>query len=738
METSPTATPWYKDPTQLLSLAIMLFIFASLSRTISFWNYDPNSYLLAGKWLTLLSLLLALGLGVSLKRAVLSFRPDVYMSAVALLVLFLSDWLCRDYSLLKGPSVRGEIILGGLAFIGILRSQSKAFINVIALGAILLLIACFFAESSGRLLFSDDHPTFLYRLMLLKEHFPFIPFYNPLWNGGIDARDFFATGSLNVFFLTAPLIYLFNLIDIYDLIIVSVLFVIVPGATYLAAKIEELPPPVPLLASALALSSNLLWYRWALKYGTMGFACSAGLVPLNVMLAAKILDPERELRLREALLFVASATLMLFWSPSGFVFLPAALVGLFRLKILLRKRFVPQILVVLLAINLPWIALFWSVSNVSHFVQLQKGIKYAAPARAELVGPQAVPAVMPTPAPTAPAGLFRPKKSLKILREAAISMNPLILFFTLPGLALLRKRTLQVVLPVLGWLLFIGTLIAPLKAQIELDRMLIILGIVCAIPTAAALHQLWSAPSRRLLAGILGCLCGGFFIAGVLSTGAMLLNRTLEQYSFSSDLLPQFAAALREHGGEGRILFSGFVLHELDQGHIAPLVLLSGKPLLASSYAHDKWFYQQIFPADFIKRGDEGIREYLDLYNATAVVAHERPWREYFTSHPAEYELLWHGGVFNIFRRKDYTSNYFLEGSGSIISQSSNGVTLNLDTPDAVVKFNYFPFLKAEGCTVSAYEASGGIRLVKLGSCPVHTPIRLEAKPGITRIWQRS
>jgi len=73
-----------------------------------------------------------------------------------------------------------------------------------------LIAGVFISYADGRLLFSDDHPSFLYRLQLLMDEFPSIPFYNTEWNAGYSAREFFPSGVLNVFFLSAPILYFFG------------------------------------------------------------------------------------------------------------------------------------------------------------------------------------------------------------------------------------------------------------------------------------------------------------------------------------------------------------------------------------------------------------------------------------------------------------------------------------------------------------------------------------------------
>jgi tetratricopeptide (TPR) repeat protein len=94
------------------------------------------------------------------------------------------------------------------ACIGVLlisRIGAERALRAVAIATIALCSASLIAP--GGLLFSDDHPSFFYRLSQLHDFFPHIPFYNPMWNGGVEAREFFPSGSLGIYLLFAPLLH---------------------------------------------------------------------------------------------------------------------------------------------------------------------------------------------------------------------------------------------------------------------------------------------------------------------------------------------------------------------------------------------------------------------------------------------------------------------------------------------------------------------------------------------------
>lgn len=720
----------------IFSLGIVFLLFGVLAGPVAFWDVDHRHisgrlFVGAGALLLLLSLALA-----KFKVHLLSFAPSTF--AIGLLLVFGSDWLCRGYNLFQGPSIRGELILGAIfTWVALKYRATPQAVLILAAVVPLLLMWCFIKESDGRLLFSDDHASFIYRLQLLKENFPRIPFFNPLWNGGVDARDFFATGALNVFFLLSPLIYLFELREIYNVVVLLLLFVVVPGSVFFAARYEKIAMPGCAIASILALSCSLGWYRWALKYGTLGFITSAALVPLILAFVTSVLSKEESISWGAALLLVVCGTLMLLWTPAGLIFLPVIFLGISSFKRVILKPLVAPIVLALFLLNLPWVLVFWSVSDVSKFITAEQ------PSYSEMHASADSSTTAATPAPVVKGrkGGISIQKSLKVLRETLLSSNPLTIFFSLPGIFLLKRSRRLVWCLSTAWLFLLGAFISPLKPQLELERMLLVLLLCLAIPAGAALQRLFMEATFPINSRMLGLvktggvlLAGGFLLVGPLATGAILRNRTVEQYHFSKEIVSAISNAIVSHGGDGRVLFSGFILHELSEGHVAPLVNFTKRPLMASSPMHSYWRYVDVIPESFLAKEDQGVEEYLDLYNVSAVIAHEKHWTRYFAKHPERFELMWEMERFSLYKRKSSPGTYFLSGLGEVLEQNSHAVKLRLQSEEAVVRYNYFPFLMAAGCKVSPFSAAPDVQLTKLSGCPIGEIITLQSKTVFERV----
>jgi len=717
----------------LFSAGIAICLVGFLARPLSFWSHAGFHLVPSSSFAILLGLAFSLASLAISRFRISSLRFDERGFGYGLLLLFLSDWLIRGYNLFQGPAIRGEILLASAAVFLILKSRFLFVFSFLTPLAILLLIYTFISESQGRLLFSDDHATFLYRLSLLKDNFPVIPFYNPFWNAGVDARDFFATGAINFFLVTLPVVYFFELESVYNYIVAFILFVLLPTSVYAAARIEKLAYPGPAIAALLSLAISLVFYRWGLKYGTMGFITAATLLPLSFCLASKIISAKSRITVTEGLLFVVTFSLMVLWSPSGLVFIPAILVAILSVSRLMKKKYALTIATVIILINLPWIALFWSVSSVNTFLQSER------PSYSEMhENEEAFTEVSAVQYRHKASGLDR-SQSLKVLREAAISTNPLLIIFALPGLFLLRRKTSRLLFALTAvWLLGLGTVGVTLKPQLELDRMLVILSLIACIPAAAALQKLF----RRVTLGrenpsnvLVACLAGGFLLVSPMTAGSIVSNRSMVQYDFADETVSGMREAIMSYHQGGRVLFSGFVLHELSQGHLAPLAYFTGVPLMASSPVHDKWKYEQIFPRSFLEKGDRGISEYLNMYNVGAIMAHEPYWRNYFLRSPENYKKEWRKGRFVLFTNLNFTNTYFLRGEGEVIEQTTNSIKLRVDSSDATIKFNYFPFLKSSHCKISPARVAEEVTLIHLSECTPGTELSISSKSPFTRVF---
>jgi hypothetical protein len=716
-----------------LTLGPLLIIIFLLAKEIAFW--DVHLVPIKMHW----SLGVFIGLLLSLFGLfsfwIIRSKPhiDLFSACTALTILIFSDWINSDYALIHGPIIRGELFLFSIFAFIIIKNNLWHWVSFLPIVSSVLSIWAFLSLASGRIIFADDHAVFFYRLTLLKENFPNIPFYNPLWNAGYDARDFFATGSLNVFSLFSIFIYLFDVKTIYNLIVVSVMFILTPYLTYLASKRSGLQKPVPAMAATLSITFSLLWFRWALQYGTMGFITSLAFVPLNIIFLIDLLLKKQQYNIKSYFLICSSFTLMLFWAPSGIVFIPLIAYSLFNLPKVFKNKPLLICTLAILTLNTPWMLAFWSVSNVSNFITNAHNSSHINTNRDEVEDNSSQSSSIESSKINV-SGVIA--KAVKYIRNNTVSLHPLILIFGLIGIFYLPKHMRWFFLVTVIWLFLLGSLVSPIKPRLELERFLLILGLLLCIPTAQGVFEATKHFNfETTLKKIILCVPFGLLLTGIFSSISAILGRTPIHYSFLNNAAQEMIEQIAKLPNNGRVAFTGFVLHELNGGHLAPLAYFTNKPLIASSPVHNLWTYKQLVPAEYLREDDAGIEKYFDLINTSAVFAHEPFWKEYFTKNPDKYKKVWQGGKFLLFERTNNLSSYFAEGSGEIISQTNNSVILKLNTNAAVIKFNYFPFLKSSACKLTSRSYPGEINFIELTDCPVDSNIEIKSASLVQRLF---
>jgi hypothetical protein len=733
----------------LLSAATLLVVLGLSGGTWRLWGSNlgtaiPSGYVLLLLGALVVGIIAVMGLlkNRSLKPAPQDFTHPISWS-LGLLTLVASDWLSRPYALFQGPLIRGELILAAILVWASLKGTWRTLLRALPIAASIIAIWSFFLRADGNLLFSDDHAMFLFRLKLLKENFPSIPFWFPLWNGGIDARDFFATGSLNAFLLSAPLTYLFPVERVYNLTIALFLWAIVPAASYLAARQLKSDRTVAAVTALLSTCTTLMWYRWAVKYGTLGFVISSALAPLVVALALRYIS-SNSLRWRDVCAVTLTVTLMVLWSPSGIALAPLALIALPRAKTILSSRRHILTVVLLIGLNLPWMAMMWKVSGVGKFLNSEAPAITATPDHGQPPAGSTEPQSTSTK-PVAKGTSYRHQaggldvtKSLKRWQENAVSMNPLLLIFAVPALFALPATLRLSYFLLVGWLLFLGTFGVSLKPQLELDRMVVIAAIILCYPVAGFIVSIFEESKESLIYKAAASIIGAFLVIGPFTTTNVVMNRSLEQYTFVSPGIKDFTDTIQKNAVGGRALFSGCVLHELSGGHLAPLPLWSSTPLIASSYAHNIWRYEQPIPKSFMEQGDVGIKRFFDLMNVTLVLAHEPHWRHYFMDRPNEYREVARQEGFIVFSRLNVNPSYVLEGAGSPVQQSDNSIQLTPSTERVLLSFKYYPFLRSSQCSLRPFSVAPDLTLMELSGCNPGTPVTIESVRPLERLMSKS
>ncbi len=686
--------------------------------------------------------------------------PEAFLGGFILLGL--SDIVFRQFGFFAGPGLRTSVLYGGglMVFAAYLWRKGpwtqdvlSSFFSIPVLIFLQLMIgAAFLQYADGRFPANDDHLSFIYRLHLLAKYFPQVPFYSTDWNTGYVARDFLPSGALNIYFAGLPFMPWFKDLTVYQNItaytyLLAFLFIILaPWAAYFAAKLCGADGPSSVLAAILSFGPSSGFFEWLLQYGTLGFCFSSVIFSLTLALSYRLAIKDEAPRWFHVGALLGSATMCIFWSLSVAALFPAALLALLSIKHTFarqRRRQVMVFVILFALLNAPWIYVFCHESEVFNFLTSGSSISGAKVKSWERVSPDdTAPAASLEQAKIAskinttksnPALSDAPKWSfaslIKKLRESLLKFNPLLLLFFLPGLTMLPDPKLRrVIAATVLWLFLLAAIGEQFKPQLELKRMAIIAAFLLCIPAAVALttllrsfEKLWRSPRllclcpmrpwfaySKFIAGVLGSVIiwGSLFLSP-LSISATYLNRSWQHFTLSSPLLKTLSQAIKEHGGSGRTFIMGFILHELgsssfaaqDGGHVSLLTSLSGKPMYGMDYYHRYWTASDPIPPSYLRRGKQGIEEFLDLINATATITFTSNWTNYCRANK-NYEEVFKDGRWHMFIRKTENPSYFMQGQGKL-EYTDREIKVYPESEEVVIKFRYIPTLRVNEPTLA-------------------------------------
>lgn len=728
----------------LLGLALAFPFCGIIASYLRLWHEKGVIIIPSGTYTLIISALsiLILLYYKLIKKTKLNFKYAPYLLlafSYCLILLFFSDFINRGENFFKGPTIRGEVILLGALSLIALHYFKESYLKLIAITTLICLPIYFYSELKGQQLFSDDHATFYYRLKLLFEQFPNIPFFNPLWNGGIDERAFFATGSLNIFFISYPLLSIIPLEKAYNIIITFLGFIFPILSIYIACRIFKFNTRITAIAVILISCTDISWFQWLLTYGTLGFITSLLFFPIVFALACKVIiqsfedkfDSIKELTFFQFVSLVILTSLMLFWSPMGLVFLPVFLIAIFKFSKIIKQKYILFSIIALLFINIPWIYTFWNVSKVSSFVISEKEKKIDDELKTSLAKRKF----------KHRTGKIDFKKSINLFRSHSNNINPLLLILGLPGIFFLGKRK-SVIFALTGiWLIFLGSFLVPVKPQLEFDRMLLVLSFLLVFPTAKSIDLLLKLKDdgAKNFSKVFSCIplifILGFLTLTPLMSAAVIKKRAAYGFGTQTDFAPELSNFIKNRKKSGRILFSGCLVQEFDGGHFAPLSVMSEKPLIASSPVGNIWWYTDVFPEEY-RMPVDNRETYLNLMNVTGVFAHEPKYRDYFLKNK-NYRKVWSKDSFFFFERLNYKNNYFYQGNGKILSQNNSEVKFITNSKDAILKFTWFPFVEVKGCNIYEAKITKDISFIGLKNCTPNLELILKSSNLYNRLFNK-
>lgn len=472
-------------------------------------------------------------------------------------------------------------------------------------------------------IYTDDHPSFLFRVAEFWGSFPWRENYVPHWNAGVVNSVLTSSGIPGYALFSAPLHLVFRQPHLYHttaLIAYHVVFT--PWLAIWGFRACRHDWATALTGGVLALFANKLFFIWTLRFGTVGAAVSWAATPAAILFAYAIAEEGRT-DWRTVAGLALSASLLCAW-PQMWLF--AAIVGLAVLtscRSILgpgkwRRAFA---LAVAGAI---------AMLLTAHSLVAAKGSKDLMEYVSERPDPVGGLALL-----AASWKMFRLVLSKNLVAQA----NPLVLVFGLAGLLTLRPR------PMRRWIALILVLSAVIFSagasrypNMQLYRMAIPFAMVLAVPAAIQIGGVWrqGSPLAAPLQGAVAML----LIFGAINTARIYHAEDPSPFDKFDPTIKALADWVSETVPEGsRVAFAGRTSHAYGHAHIAYLPILTGREMMACDYYEfPPGTYEPDFPPAAARGQEGGIHAYLLEHRVTHVITCRPNYIDFFESNPDQYE----------------------------------------------------------------------------------------------------
>jgi len=573
--------------------------------------------------------------------------------------------------------------------------RSKVSIWVITIGVLLWSqITCFnqlWNVTGGQALYSDDHPSLMYRLWVYARTFPGLIYYDSLWNGGREASYLISTGVIPLGTIFLPLWKLFSIDQVYTPALAMAFIVIVPLLAGFSVRVIGGSWISACCASILALGVSQYFFLWMLHFGTVGSCFALPFVMLVCAGLYRVLWLDRLDNWTGTLLVIASAV-FLAWPPAVVmaVFMLPAIVAGIRKWSFRKMAFLIVCGFILVVILVPSVVGIMGHADPMGFIQ-------PAAKKVELS--------------------CRLEHGWKTLCAHLRQGNPCLVFFGILGLWFIPQKGMKTLygVSIMGLMLLAGWG-DEWKPLLQLSRTGIPLMFVVVTP-AAILMGRWLENASLRMVPVRAMLVTLLLLSG-LNSARFYGNRGPGIYVTMNSEIKEIVEWLKSNVSEReRILFAGMTVHGYGRGHVAYLPVLTGREMMACDYYHfsPKKVEYDYPPRDF-RLSDRRVMDFMNLYNVGFILTYHDSWKKFFRKYPGEYEEIKSFGekkkrtVFKVKR----TANQFLKGTGSV-KADINELHVKVDNPfeEAVLRYNWVEGLSADApVEVKPIEVDKNIRFI--------------------------
>ncbi len=590
----------------------------------------------------------------------------------------------RSLRALATSGIAAFLLLTGLFAICLERWDPRRWRSRLLLAALLAgQAACALAllrVTGGAAVYSDDHPSFLFRIAEFWRAFPWFENYVPHWNAGVVNSVLVSSGTPGYAWMAAPLWWLLPPHQAHTAALILVQIVLAPWIVVLALRSLGLGRDGALAGGILALSAGRQFFVWMLHFGTVGAALSWAMAPAAFAFLHAAAVQGRVTR-GTLIGLVASLFFMAQWTPT-LLLTPvwAVLVLCAYRRWTPRRRLLP----------LAGAALLLALLLAHHLAAVLGG--------RELLSYTLDPAPARTPGVAALWSAFQRAVGLGV-----VELHPLVSAFglagawALPGKRLRRWATASLL--GLTLLFTLGPLLAP---RLQLERLAIVAGSLAVVPAACNLRRLGQC--RGPAATGLQAAALALLLLGLANTAGLYASRGFAPFTAMRPSLRQLAGWIRQHVPEdGRLLFAGPAVHAYGRGHVAYLPLLTGREMMACDYyGFPPGMVEMDYPPRRERERPGGLHGFMTLHGVSHVITYHRRYIEFLRSQP---ELFREADWIDSEEREGFAlfevlggDGRFLEGAGSVRADF-NRWEIRFPAPppeQAVIAYNWHPRLRAD------------------------------------------
>lgn len=497
--------------------------------------------------------------------------------------------------------------------------------------------------------YSDDHPSFLFRVSEFWHSFPYRENYVPLWNAGVVNSVITSSGTAGYALLTAPLWALAapHEVHVWALLLAQVW--IAPWTFVWALRSIGVSRAGLWTGGLFALGANHVFFKWVLHFGTVGAGVAWAFLPSAFLfLYALTVQNRRRRSVWAGLVFAVFFAAQ--WPQTWLVLAGFAVLALASACLRFRKR------------------TFWTLMACGAVL-----LVLLAPALFAMIGAKDLVGYTVAPSRQAVPTSFWATSWTNFVRYSAdwiLETNPAISIFGIMALACLPLRRFRrwAAVAVL-WIVFlysVGPLLAP---RMQLDRMVIPAAMLMAVPATILLSLLWRTRASSG-AGLRGAVLA-LLILGGASTVRIYDGEGFAPYRHLPGWMVGFTDWVRENVPEnGRLMFAGTTIHAYGRGHIAYLPVWTGREMISCDYyGFPPGLFEPRCPPGAWAKNKQGIHRFETAYGVSHVVTFRPDYLKYYRSHPKWYREVWSTRSpertdFALFEVLDFRGR-FLEGEGT-------------------------------------------------------------------------